>query len=76
MASQTAPIAEQLRGAWIASGLTLSALRERARIQCTADSLSRKLAGKQALWTTEAEALADALTFTLVWAPGARRRCA
>lgn len=39
-------------------------------------SLSRKLAGKQILTTAEAEAIADALTLTLVWAPGRRRRAA
>lgn len=76
MASSSPPIHEQLRGAWISSGLTLPALIERARIGCQAYSLSRKLAGKQVLTTAEAEALADALTLTLVWAPGARRRAA
>jgi len=72
----TTPIASQLREAWIASGLTLQALVARAGLECGADSLSRKLAGKQVLATTEAELLADALTLTLVWAPGARRRVA
>jgi hypothetical protein len=76
MASPSQPIHEQLRAAWIASGLTLPALIERAGIRCTASSLTRKLGGKQVLTTAEAEDLADALTLTLLWAPGARRRAA
>lgn len=76
MSQPTPPIATQLREAWIASGLTLPTLRERAGIKCSTDSLSRKLAGKQVLTTAEAETLADALTLTLVWTPGAQRRVA
>lgn len=76
MSSQSPSIHEQLREAWIASGLTLEALRERAGLVYGAHNLSRKLAGKQVLTTDDAERLADALTLTLVWAPGRRRRAA
>lgn len=76
MTSPSPPIHEQLRAAWIASGLTLETLRERAGLEYGAHNLSRKLAGKQVLTTDEAERLADALTLTLLWAPGRRRRAA
>jgi transcriptional regulator with XRE-family HTH domain len=57
---------EQLRTAWEASGLSLEQLRDRAGVECSADSLSRKLRGKQPLTTREAELLALALTVNLV----------
>jgi transcriptional regulator with XRE-family HTH domain len=73
----TTSLAEQLRSARLERGIELEELRQKARLTCTADSLSRKLAGKQILTTVEAESLAKALDVTLVWAPGrARRRAA
>lgn len=54
-------LADQLRGAWKRSGLTLERLRRLAALDCSADSLSRKLSGNQILTTAEAEALALAL---------------
>lgn len=78
MTPSTASLASQLREAWIASGLTQGELRKQAHLDCAAYSLSRKLAGKQVLTTTEAEAIATALGVTLVWAPArpSRRRAA
>jgi hypothetical protein len=38
--------------------MSLEALREKAKLECSADSLSRKLNGKQALYAEEIEALA------------------
>lgn len=70
------PFSAQLREAWIASGLTLPELAQRARLTFGADNLSRKLAGKQVLSTDDAEALADALGVTLTRAPARRRRAA
>lgn len=52
---------EQIRDAWEASGLSLDQLREKAGVACSADSLSRKLRGKQPMSTFEAAALAKAL---------------
>lgn len=78
MIPSTQPLTSQLREAWIASGLTQEALRLKARLECSADSLCRKLAGKQVMTTGEAEQLAAALGITLVWAPARppRRRAA
>jgi hypothetical protein len=77
--STSGTIAAQLRQAWQGSEMMLEDLRQRAGLECTADSLSRKLAGKQILTTTEAELIAQALEHTIVWAPrtrGTRRRAA
>ena len=52
---------EQLHRAWERSEMSLETLRSRAALECSADSLSRKLRGKQVLSTSEAEALAVAL---------------
>jgi hypothetical protein len=52
---------EQLRAAWIDSGLTLDQLRGRAGLQMSIVSLSRKLSGAQTLSVGECEALAAAL---------------
>lgn len=69
----TTPIAEQLRVARLARNILLEELCAKADLGCSADSLSRKLAGKQPMTTVEAERLAKALDYTLVWAPSARR---
>lgn len=69
----TTSIAEQLRVARLARGILLEDLCARAELACSADSLSRKLAGKQPLTTVEAEQIAKALDVTVVWAPAARR---
>jgi transcriptional regulator with XRE-family HTH domain len=71
-------LASQLHQARLRSGLTLADLCRRAALTCTADSLCRKLAGKQILTTSEAEALAQALDLELTWTPArrARRRAA
>jgi hypothetical protein len=66
-------IAGQLRQAWQDSEMLLEDLRQRAGLECTADSLSRKLAGKQILTTTEAELIAQALDHAITWQPQARR---
>jgi hypothetical protein len=55
------PLHEQLHGAWERSGWSLEQLRLKAMLDCSADSLSRKLRGKQVLSTAEAESLATAL---------------
>jgi hypothetical protein len=60
------PLHEQLRTAWESSDLSLEQLRDRAGVECSADSLSRKLRGKQPLTTREAELLARALVVDLV----------
>lgn len=70
----TTSIAEQLRVARLARGILLEDLCARAELACSADSLSRKLAGKQPLTTVEAELIAKALDVTVVWAPGPARR--
>lgn len=76
MASPT--IASQLRDAKLEGGWQLEELRDAAGLGCTADSLCRKLAGKQILTTSEAEALARAMGCELAWTPPrrARRRAA
>jgi len=45
----------------------LEKLRRDAGLECSADSLSRKLAGKQPLTTVEAECIARALDTTIAW---------
>lgn len=70
------PIASQLSGARQQKGMQLEELRQRARLKCSADSLCRKLAGKQPLTTREAEDLAQALDYQIVWVPGRARRAA
>lgn len=67
----TRHIAQQLRDAWKASGLTLEELRDGADLDVSPDSLSRKLAGKQVLSTEEAESIAGFLKYNIVWAPEA-----
>ncbi len=47
----------------------LEELRVAANLECSADSLSRKLAGKQILTTEEAERIADAMGIKIVWPP-------
>lgn len=76
MSSSPPSLATQLRGAWIASGLSLPELARRAELDFGADNLSRKLAGKQVLSTDDAEAIAGALGVTLKFAPTRRRRAA
>lgn len=70
----TPTIASQLRDARLEEGLQLEELRDAAGLACTADSLCRKLAGKQILTTSEAEALAQALGREIVWTPARRTR--
>ena len=55
------PIHEQLRIAWENSTLTLRQLLTLSGLPLDEGNLSRKLAGLQALRTSEAEALARAL---------------
>lgn len=69
-------MAAQLREAWTASGLSLPEILQRAGLDYGADNLSRKLAGKQVLSTSDAEAIADALGVALVRMPARRRRAA
>jgi len=57
---------EQLRAAWLASGLTMADLVRRSGLRVDACSLSRKLSGAQSLRTEEAEALARALGVLVV----------
>ncbi len=68
------PISSQLQQAWQRSELTHEQLRQRAGLKCTADSLCRKLSGKQILTTTEAELLAQALDYEIAWSPKRRAR--
>ncbi len=73
------PIASQLSEARQRKGMLLEELRREARLKCSADSLCRKLAGKQPMTTREAQDLARALDHRIVWAPDAprgRRRAA
>jgi hypothetical protein len=67
-------LASQLRQAWQGKGITLDELCELAALECSADSLSRKLAEKQILTTREAERLADALDAKLHWPAATRKR--
>jgi len=67
------PIAAQLSKAREAKGVMLEDLRRSAGLGCSADSLSRKLAGKQILTTDEAERVAQALDTPIVWTPERRR---
>lgn len=66
-------LVDQLRDARLKSGVKLAKLCEDAQLECSADSLCRKLADKQPLTTGEAEALAIALGVDLVWNPTRRR---
>lgn len=63
----TPTLASQLHQAWLESGITHAQLCELAKLDCSPDSLSRKLRGKQPLTTTEAEGIAKALHRTIVW---------
>lgn len=56
-----ADLREQLREAWQSSGKSLPELVQAAGLDCTADSLSRKLSGNQSLRLDEACALVKAL---------------
>jgi len=67
-------IASQLHQAWLRQGDALEDLRVAAGLECSADSLSRKLRGKQILTTEEAEHLAQALDTTITWTPARRGR--
>ena len=62
-------IQRQLQEAFDASGLTLDQLLRLANLTCTADSMSRKIRGKQALRSGEVEALARALRVEVVTGP-------
>ncbi len=73
MACMRAPLHEQLRRAWERSDLTLDELVDRAQLECCADSLSRKLRGKQTMSTLEAEALAMAMKERVVAGPRKKR---
>jgi hypothetical protein len=68
------PIAFQLRDARVEKGVQLEDLRRLARLRCSADSLCRKLAGKQILTTSEAESIAQALEREIIWTPNPPRR--
>lgn len=72
------PLATQLSEVRRAKGIELEDLRQRAGLKCSADSLSRKLRGKQPMAMTEAERIAQALDheFVLVWKTGAAGRAA
>lgn len=61
MADMTTPLHQQVHDAWKTSGLSQQRLLELAGLDCTSDSLSRKLRGLQILTTAEAEKLAAAL---------------
>lgn len=67
-------LASQLHQAWLRSGAALAELCRLAGLACSPGSLSRKLAGKQILTTSEAEALARALDVELIWTPARRAR--
>jgi hypothetical protein len=56
---------EQIRSAWVRSGLTLPDLLRLAGLEIDSTSLGRKLSGKQMLRLDEAEALARALKTTI-----------
>jgi len=70
------PLATQLGEVRRAKGIELEDLRQRAGLKCSAESLSRKLRGKQPMAMAEAERVAQALDheFVLIWksnpAPG------
>lgn len=69
-------IREQLRLARLAQGVHLEELRRKSRIGCSADSICRKLAGKQVLSIEEAEQLAKGLDLAITCAPRRVRRAA
>ena len=52
---------KQLLDAYTKSGLTFGELRRLANLECSEDSVSRKLRGRQVMFTREAEAIAKAL---------------
>ena len=54
-------IQDQLNDAFTRSDLTLGELLRLTGLECSEDSLSRKLRSKQSLRTSEAEAIAKAL---------------
>ena len=54
-------IQQQLADAFEQRGLTLLELKRLADLECSPDSLSRKLRGLQSLRSTEVEAIAKAL---------------
>lgn len=60
------PIWAQLRQARLDRGMQLEQLVRDAGLACSADSLSRKLNGKQPLTTDEAEHVARALDYAIV----------
>lgn len=68
------PIASQLAQARLQKRVQLEELRRTARLACSADSLCRKLAGKQVLTTAEAESLAQALDHEIIFKPDPTRR--
>jgi hypothetical protein len=55
------PIHRQLLVVHDASELTFGQLKRLAALKCSEESLSRKLRGRQVLFTSEAEAIARAL---------------
>lgn len=59
-------IRRQLMDAYEARGLTWDELIRLADLKCSADSISRKLRGKQSLRAGEIEALAKALRVQVV----------
>lgn len=74
-------IADQVRAAWKASGLTIGELLERSGLEMDRSNLQRRLSNgegkkpKTPLTTADCEALAIALGITLVF-PQRRRRAA
>lgn len=59
----------QLREAWQRSGKSLPELVKEAGLECSADSLSRKLSGNQTLRLDEAAALAKTLGLKITVKP-------
>lgn len=60
-----ADLREQLRQEWIRSGLSLPELIKKSGIDCSVESMSRKLSGQQTLRLDEAVSLVRALGFEL-----------
>lgn len=60
-----------LKSAWRKSGLSLTALKGKARLKLTNASMSRKLAGKQPMSAAETAAIATALGFEVAITPEA-----
>jgi hypothetical protein len=67
-------ILQQIQAAFARSGLTLDELRDRSGLKTERSNLGRKMAGKVGLRTSEAEALAAALSITIAVVPEAKRR--